>query len=131
MNLNSFKTDPTLDEGAWINLGDGRLKIARLGSPKYQSAAAKKLKPHRDAIELSLMKDAEAQKIEIELLADFVLLDWDNVELDGEKLPYSRENAIRALNIEVFRNWVRDQARDLENFRAKETASAVEAVAKN
>lgn len=131
MDLKTFKTDPTLDEGAWVNLGDARLKIARLGSPKYASAAAKRLKPHRESLELGVMPDAEAQKIEIELLADFILLDWENVSLEGQPLPYGRDNVIRALGIEVFRTWVKDQARDLENFRTKETSDAVTAVAKN
>ena len=131
MDLKSFKTDPSLDEGAWVNLGDAELKIARLGSPRYQSAVARRLKPRREAIELGVMPDAQAQEIEIELLADFILLDWKNVELDGATLAYSRENAIRALEIEVFRNWVKDQARDLENYRARDTAATVEAVAKN
>ncbi len=131
MNLNSFQTDPTLDEGAWIELGDASFRIARLGSPKYQSAVSRRLKPHRESIEQGVLKDADAVRIEIELLADFILLDWKSVELDAAPLPYSRENALRALNIELFRNWVREQARDLENFRAKETGEAIEAVAKN
>lgn len=131
MDLNSFKTDPSLDEGAWVSLGDARVKIARLGSPRYASAATARLKPHRESIELGIMKDAEAQKIEIELLADFILIDWQNVQLDGEALPYSRANAIRALSIEVFRNWVKEQARDLENFRAVEIRDAASEVAKN
>jgi hypothetical protein len=131
MDLKSFKTDPALDEGAWLALGDAEIKIARLGSPRYQSAVTRRLKPHRESLELGVMSDADAQKITIELLADFILLDWKGVELDGKPLPYSRENAIQALGIEVFRTWVQEQARDLENFRAKETAEAVESVAKN
>jgi hypothetical protein len=131
MDLNKFKTDPELDEGSWVKLGDADIKIARIGSPRYQSAVARRLKPHRESLELGVMSEAEAQKIEHELLADFILLDWKGVDLDGKPLPYSRENALQALKIEVFCAWVKDQARDLENFRAKETAEAVEAVAKN
>lgn len=132
MDLNSLKTDPALDEGAWIKLGDVEIKIARLGSPRYQSAMIARLKPHRESIELGIMADAEAQKIESELLADFIVLDWrGDMKMDGKDLPYSRANAITALQIEVFRKWVKEQATELENFRTRDVKESIEAVAKN
>lgn len=132
MNLTkTFQTDPTLDEGSWVKLGDAQIKIARLGSPRYQSGVAARLRPHRAEIEAGSMNDKEAMQIEIELLADFIVLDWKNVEFDDAPMPYSRDNAIKALGLELFRNWVREQARNLENFRTRETKEAVAAVAKN
>jgi hypothetical protein len=132
MDLNKFKTDPTLDEGVWLKLADAELKIARLGSPRYQSALLARLKPHRESIELGIMKDADAVLIEVELLADFILIDWrGNLELDGVPLSYSRENAIKVLQIEEFRRWVKEQAQRLENFRTGEVKESVAAIAKN
>jgi hypothetical protein len=132
MDLNTFKTDPALDEGVWIPLDDAEIKIARIGSPKYQSRLRAKLRPHQDAIVHGYLKDSVATKIQIEVMADFILLDWrGNFEVDGKPLPYSRENAMLALEIDEFRAWVDRQARDLENFRAKEVKESVEAVAKN
>lgn len=131
MDLKTFKTDPELDQGAWIKLGDAEIKIARIGSPRYVAASTARLKPHARSIELGVITEAEASKIEAELIADFIVIDWKNVSLDGEALAYSRANVLRALEIEVFRTWVKDQARDLENFRLAETKDAVAAVAKN
>lgn len=131
MDLKTFKTDPALDEGAWIKLGDAEIKIARIGSPKYQSAMMARLKPHRESIELGILKEDDAKKIEVEMLADFIVIDWKNMELDGADLPYSRENAIKALQIEMFRSWVKEHARNLENYRVADLKQSVEAVAKN
>lgn len=131
MDLKTFKTDPALDEGAWIKLGDAEIKIARIGSPKYQSAMMARLKPHRESIELGILKEDDAKKIEVEMLADFIVIDWKNMELDGAPLPFSRDNAIKALGIEMFRSWVKEHARNLENYRVADLKQSVEAVAKN
>lgn len=128
MDLKTFKTDPKLEqEGVWIPLGDGKLRIARLNNPRMGAAFAALIRPYRGGI----VPPAEEERIMLDCLADHVLVGWENITRDGEPFPYSVENAKAALQIKDFAEFVLERARDMEQFRTSEVTSGVEAIAKN
>jgi hypothetical protein len=128
MDLAKFKTDPKLEQdGVWVPLGDAQLRIARLNNPRMAAGYAARIRPYRG----SAIPDAEGERIMIECLAEYVLLDWKGVTHDGAPFDYSTENAKAALKIKDFAEFVMERAREMELFQAAETKAAVEAVAKN
>lgn len=129
MDFSTITTDASLEkEGVWRPYEDAQFKIAGVNSPAYQRA----LRRHGANVAAAKMrKDPAVQdKILIESMADGILLDWKgSVEMNGKKLPVSRENKITLLSIPVFRNWIAEQMQEIENFQA-EKAEEEDAAAK-
>lgn len=128
MDLNKFKTDQTLElEGVWVPFDDARIKIARLNNPQMAAAYAAKIRPYRGA----KIPEGVEEEIMVECLASHVLLDWEGVTHDGAAFPHTRENAVKALKIKDFAEFVINCARDFELFRQQDIREAVTAIAKN
>jgi hypothetical protein len=128
MNLNSFKTSATAEqEGVWVEFDGARFLIARLNNSKHAAGFAQLLRPFRGA----KIPEDKQRELMIESMADHILLGWEGVTNDGKPFPYTRENAVIALKIPDFADQITVFARDMELFRAQETAAAVEALAKN
>ena len=129
-----FGTDSVKEqEGVWRNdiAGDIRVKIARIGNPLYQKRFQALSKPHRRALRRGTLSDDVAEKLMIRCLAETIVLDWENVEYKGKKLPYSFDNVTMLLTeVPEFRNIINDIANELEGFQAEEDEEAVENIKK-
>lgn len=95
-----FKTDSTLEkDGIWFNIGGGvRFRIRRFGgsnSQRLKSAMAKFHKPVARLVELDKLTAEENAELMAKTFADACLVDWENVEIDGEKAPCTFENAVK------------------------------------
>lgn len=124
-----FATNTDLEtEGVWQDLGDGgRVKVARLGNPKWQRAYNKLPHGLRNAASSGRLKGAQADEFDkrnARVLAETILLDWDGMEEeDGTPIPYSVEAAEQALfELKDFRTAVVQLAGDMANFQAEEVA---------
>jgi hypothetical protein len=121
----AFGVDATLErEGFELHLGGGAyITLARAGggNVRYERAVTKHLAPHRAARDAGTLENAMADTILHNVYADAVVLDWRGIELDGEPLPYSRDNAYKLLH-ELPDLWriVQDAAGKLANFRQAE-----------
>lgn len=75
-----FATDPKKEsEGVWIDLEDqAKVKIRRFTYLPAQKYLQNKLKPYRKAIELDALPDNVMEKIQNELLANHLVVDWRN-----------------------------------------------------
>jgi hypothetical protein len=128
MDLNTYKTDRTKDlEGAWIELGDGaRLLVASVQSPTYKKVIRKRLK----GIPGHLLKaDPEMQdKIIGEVMAEFILLDWEGITEDGLAVKPTLENRKKAMKLPHFREVVAELATDISVFQAEDEAADVAAI---
>lgn len=124
LSLADFKTDEKAEvEGVWIPYNSGlEVKVARFGNKKMQKHLRKQNTGHRTyGKNLDDVSDEEV----IELIADFILLDWKNLkDEDGKNLPYSRENAIRALKIKDFREEILEISMDRERYRIQKIENA-------
>ena len=119
-------------DGVWEDIGDGiRVKVARIGNSKYQKTFNRISKPHRKALRRGTLKEDIAEKLMIDCMVDAVLLDWENVELDGQVIPYSKENATKILTeFKDFRDTINDYANDMAIFM-EEDAEELEDQLKN
>lgn len=82
-------------KGVWVDHMGGQLRIAMIGTAEYQRVVNK----YTTAKRAMLRRDqaAAVDEITILTLAESILLDWRNLRVSGEEIPYSRENAVRLL----------------------------------
>ncbi|MGB0749054.1 MAG: hypothetical protein ACPGO3_09935 [Magnetospiraceae bacterium] len=127
-----FETAPEAEtEGVWVDIGGGaEIRVARAGNPAHRAAADRLTKPYRAVLRAGgNLPDKTQREIAIESMVEAILLDWRGVTgPDGGPLPYSKENARRALSdLKDFRDLVTQIATAAETFRK----SALEQAAKN
>lgn len=109
-----------MEEGIWVDFyGDSRLKIASSDSPKYNSYLARLARQNRIKLDdenpqyFQLIQDITA-----EAKAKHILLDWENIKINGKKTPYSWEVGKQALlNSPKLREFVDEFASDFRNFK--------------
>lgn len=119
MNIATFQKDASLaDGGVWVEFEDARFKIRSTDSPTYRRILAALVKQKGTRVQ----KDAEALlDVSIEGLAKAVVIDWENVEENGQPLPCTLENKLKVLEIEPIRNFIAGEAQDLANFQQEAT----------
>ncbi len=119
-DINNFKTDKTAETaGVWVEFGGGAsFKLASFDSPAFTEAFRKATKPYHDLGRKVPTEDQEV--IMAKCMAQHIVLDWKGVFEGDNVLEYSIEAAERLLNeLDWIRNKIVEQARSLENFRAK------------
>ena len=124
-----FGIDSTKEqEGVVHEMGDGlKMRIARIGNPKYQKRFQAISKPHRRAIRRGTLADEVAEKLLIQCLSETIVLGWEGLEENGEEVPYSLENCIRILTAyPELRNYVNDIANELEGYQAEDDEEGAE-----
>ncbi len=125
-----YATDPIKEiEGVWTDdLGGGlQLRIARLKNPNFRKLYQKLTKPYERQIRNRTLDDATENAILAKCLAKTVLLDWKNMKVVGEVIPYSYEAALKILSDDTlgdFRDQVVDLANEVELFRAEQMEEA-------
>lgn len=100
MEIKSFKRDSqTIETGMWVDeipgMKDLRLKVRGLSTPEVASARARKemAEPRDSRNKSGQLKTDIAMRLFGEVLAEVVLLDWDNVTENGKPLKYDLETA--------------------------------------
>lgn len=122
-----FATDRNLEiEGIWVPISDGaRIKVARMNNPEFNKLFRKLSKPYMTALQTGTLSEDISEEIMLECYAKTVLVDWDGIEENGEQVPYSPEKAKEYLQIDTFRQFVLNIARDFNNFKAEIEAQEV------
>lgn len=130
--LNVLRTDTKkVSEGVWVDYTCGiRLLIAGIRNNRYKAALESVLKPHMNRIHNGLMGPEERLNLIKPAVAQFILLNWENVDGDdGKPLPYSWQKALDAFNdpqMEEFYHFVIETATTAEIFRVQELEAAKE-----
>lgn len=134
-NFARFRTDEAAEnEGVWFEVGEGfEIKVARLGNRKHAETYARLTSTPavRGVVADKKLTDEQAIRIMVEAMADAILIDWKNLEEDGNPIPFSREKALELLDVKDFRALVHDFASQQSNFRVKQIAEATEALKKS
>lgn len=125
-----FSTDKKAEqEGVWLTyeLDDGNsveFKVARIGrsNKNYIKVLEKKTRPHRHALSTNTMSDSKANKIQLEVFVEAVLLDWKGiVKEDGTEFVCNRENAIKLFSdLPDLYDSLKDQAEAASTFKNEE-----------
>lgn len=119
-----YATDETLEEnGTWFPVGGGaRVLVARSGNRKYGKMLTKEVERNKKALDLNDdAADKLSEEIMIAVIADTILLGWEDVTFKGKALEYNPANARKLLAIKDFRKAVAQFADDVSAFKFKET----------
>ena len=124
MKISTFATDLDLEEnGVWVDIGDGgKLKVARMGNPRYQEAVRRISKPHKTQIRNKTISEDLSGELLLKAMADSILLDWKGIEDDkGKPIKYSADMAYTLMrDLRDFRNLVVELATEQAAFRREE-----------
>jgi hypothetical protein len=113
-------------DGVWLKWPpDMEFRLGYLQGKEYQHYVQNRMMRARRG-----RSDFPADKsdaIMVEALVKFIVKDWKGVTKNGEEYPCNPVNATWMLdNIPDFKNWVIEQANDIENFGGKSADGDVE-----
>lgn len=120
--------DDRAQAGVRVHYRDGIwLRIAHIGNAAYRRAQFDAFRPHRRRMRAGEMPLEEIAKIETRLIAEHVLVGWENVDDEaGKPQPYTVDAGVEALTkFPRLRDFVLDEARDFDNYRAEEEEDAL------
>jgi hypothetical protein len=122
-----FETDERKEvEGAWVALSaTARIKVARMGNPRYRAAVKRLSAPYRTPGLLDDdIPDEVWQQITKEAVAEAILVDWEGVTKEGAALPYSKHEALALLTARKdFYGLVMTTAQTLDHYRVRAQAT--------
>ena len=122
-----FDSDPDREkDGVWEDLGNNaRVLVASTESPRYREAFANIGRATRRRIDRGVLSDDEDAALMSGILAKTILLDWENLSVKGETIPYSTENAMKYLrDFPKFRRYITELASEEARFRHEEREDA-------
>jgi hypothetical protein len=120
--FSAFATDEKREvEGAWFEVpgGDARIKVARSSNQRYAQAVVKAYEKYKNAPK-NPHTERQQEADYTRLLAQYILVDWENVSFQGQELPYSVPSAEKLLSIRDFRVFVQKCSDDFDAFRVEQ-----------
>jgi len=120
--FSAYATDENLENhGSWFKLGgDARVLVARTGNRAYAKSLTKHVELQRATLDLGGdAAEAASDQIMVEVIAESILLGWENISFKGADLPYSIENAKTVLAVKDFRKVIVGFADSSEAYKAK------------
>lgn len=119
----SFSTDAELENsGRWVNLTKtARVRVARAGNEAFNTALRKAIEKEGVDLKDNSKENLDLlQSLMIDATARHILKDWEGMESGGQPLPYTHENAVKALTLKDFRARIDKAADDFDAYRVKE-----------
>ena len=93
-----FKSHTNLEkDGVWFEIADGiRFRVRRFGGSNFEvkKAMAKHYKPYSKLIERNLLSEEKEREIYTKAFIDSCIVDWEGVEVDSVKTPFSFDAAL-------------------------------------
>lgn len=128
MNIENFHhLFHSSDPGVWVDLGDdARVRLSRLGNAHYDQVLRKRVEPYLVAIREEVLDDKVADQIFLEVVAEAIILDWDNIQEKKKIVPYSFKNAVRLLKeYPSFRDFILCESEKLQRTHQKTKKDSV------
>lgn len=112
------------ESGKWFDLEDGgRVRVAKLGCLRFKAEVQRLQKPHLAVLQSSMDSSELLDKITVVAMSRTILVDWDNINLDGEAVEYSSAKAEEMmLMFPDFREIVSALSIERRNFMPEELA---------
>lgn len=109
-------------EGVWVQYMEGELQIARMGNPHNRRVFQRVRAPFKRQIQRGTLTDKQQAAIVAETYAESILLDWrGQTDEDGNEFPYSKENAMLVLEVDIdLRDFVEQISQEAALFREEE-----------
>lgn len=133
LELNTLAVDPSAAQnGVWADFMGARFLIARHNNEAANFHRSRLVLDNFDAIQAQ--DDSAEQlsrKIQVEVMANHVLLGWEGVTIDGSQVDYTPELGIKYLGDPRFSDlfqFVENFSLHRANFRERAEAEAAESV---
>ena len=113
--LDIFAEFDVQDDGVFVPFkNDVEFLIARANNPKYRRRLSYFYEKNKRLLDgKGDAAEAKSNEIMATVMGETILLGWrGKVSIKGEVLAYSKANAIRLLEVPLFREWVTSQAND-------------------
>ena len=123
----TFATDEVAEsEGRWFPLSKkAKVLVARTGNPNYIKALRQRMKDNQiDPEDNSDENEKLVTSLDVDTMAETILLGWKGLEYKGKALEYSKENAVTLLEVKDFRKRIGNIADSAESFRLKDEEEA-------
>lgn len=126
MDFNKFLTDPEKElKGVWVDIPGNapnesrlRLLIARITNPNYEAMYRKLTLPFTASIQSQTLDPETHREIQCRCLSHYILLGWENLEVNGAPVEYSQAKAYELLlSSRDFMKLVFSYSIDQELFR--------------
>lgn len=137
MDISSLVLDvEAITEGQWVSdipgMGDLRLRVRGMRSPKVQKLRARKLRalPKKDRGRDGMPTFEASMRVTAEVLHEAVLLDWDGLTDGGKPVKYDPEVAKQWLTDPRFQRFA-DAVAAAADYVDNGEAEAVEEIAGN
>ena len=118
--LDIFAEFDVQDDGVWVPYkGDVEFLIARANNPKYRRRLSYFYEKNKRLLDgKGDVAEAKSNEIIVTVMGETILLGWKGkVSIKGEVLAYNKANAIRLLEVPLFREWVTSQANDQHAYK--------------
>ena len=118
--LDIFAEFDVQDDGVWVPYkGDVEFLIARANNPKYRRRLSYFYEKNKRLLDgKGDAAEAKSNEIMATVMGETILLGWKGkVSIKGEVLTYNKANAIRLLEVPLFREWVTSQANDQHAYK--------------
>ncbi|MGD9879112.1 MAG: hypothetical protein AB7U95_03150 [Reyranella sp.] len=98
MELGEQRVDPKLrEEGAWVSdipeMGDLRLKVRGANNKAWEKRQDALIAAVPRKMRIKGLDPSERRRINAICCRDHGLIDWENLNIDGVAVPYSKEKA--------------------------------------
>ena len=90
------------DEGVWEQIGDAKVKVASTQSTIYQKRLMEEVRKRGLFDPNTEGHQEKMSELVLDLFAECILLDWENVQYQGKSLDYNHGNARMALKVDAF-----------------------------
>ena len=104
-----------------------RFLISRMGKANkaYSKAMEAATRPHRRAIELGTMDDAQAEELFLKVFCEKIILGWEGVEdRDGNPLKFNLKNAMALMtDLPDLYDDLQEQSKKASLFRTEQMAN--------
>ena len=122
MDLLDYATDPQLEnEGVWVPMDeDTKLLIARFENPKMRKMRERLSAPLAKARGRAGLTPEDGKGVLNKCMAECLLLGWENLNMGGEIVPYSKEKCLALMvddRLADFKELVLGMSQNLEHFR--------------
>jgi len=110
------------ENGKWFDLEDGgSVRVAKLGCLAFKTEVQRLQKPFLAILNSSMDSSEILDKITTDAMAKTILLDWKDITMDGETLPYSTDKAKELLReYPDFREIVSALSAERRHFQPKD-----------
>lgn len=119
MSLDKFKLSSSVKTGIWVEFSeDVKFLVAHSGraNQKSQAVFERTYKPVRHQMRTGTLSNEKAEELEIEYLAEAIILDWYVVD-NGVELPFNKENVKRILReYPVILDTINKTSSDIQNY---------------